>query len=247
MAMNNSDQNEDVDEKMINIKSDEEIIHESDVQDIINMMKEDLDQVKLVTKTDEASLNEVESPKSSRKFNENVENDKSSNTAYTYRSATNETSNSQSRTQKYFEIDRACCENPSCADCVGTEELDEYEEEFSVDESDAKYAEVVEFIEKAKQFGANALDLSKKNLCRIPRNLMDLKHLQYIYLEGNSLTKLPKNFFRIFQELRWLDVSIYSYIISRIAIVSSSSFKADLQFDCFLNKIFSKSIILMDL
>jgi len=185
--MNNSGQSEDVDEKMINIKSDEEIIHESDVQDIINMMKEDLEQVKLDTKTNEASLNEEESPKSNRKFNENIENDKSNDTAYTYRSATNQTSN------------------------------------------------------------ANALDLSKKNLCRIPRNLMDLKHLQYIYLEGNSLTKLPKNFFRIFQELRWLDVSIYSYIISRIAIVSSSSFKADLQFDCFLNKIFSKSIIIMDL
>ncbi len=200
---------EDSNTNLSNIKSKEPIIREADVQDIINMMKEDLEQVKLNTKNDETSLNDVESPKSSRQF------DESNDINYTHRSAVNETSSSQSRAQDYYAIESTECENPECTDCVvdineiscPEPEVDEYEEEFKVDDSDVKYAEVVEFIEKAKEFGANALDLSKKNLSRIPKNLMDLKHLQYIYLEGNNITKLPKNFFEIFQELRWLDVS----------------------------------------
>lgn len=51
-------------------KPNEPIIREADVQEIINMMKDDLDQVKLNSKNDQASLNGIESPKSSRNFNE---------------------------------------------------------------------------------------------------------------------------------------------------------------------------------
>lgn len=80
-----------------------------------------------------------------------------------------------------YEIMRTCCEDPDCKGCgskEADEEVDDYDTEFTVDENDPNYKEVVEFIEKAKEFGANALDLSKKNLTRIPKNLLELKHLQ---------------------------------------------------------------------
>ncbi len=48
-----------------------------------------------------------------------------------------------------------------------------------VDEAERKaYMEVVEFVVKAQDFGANALDLSKKKLKKLPRELLDLNNLQ---------------------------------------------------------------------
>jgi hypothetical protein len=89
------------------------------------------------------------------------------------------------------------------------------------------YLDVVAFVIKAKDFGANAIDLSKRKLKKLPKELLDLNNLQvcqvnfvinyqkmqtlslffkYIYLEGNKLEKLPSKFFLVFKDLKWLDV-----------------------------------------
>ncbi len=99
--------------------------------------------------------------------------------------------NETEKTETYnydFRIERTCCEDPDCQGCNADytelektnepEEPDEYDLEFKEDMSDPKYKEIVDFIEKAKHFGANALDLSKKGLNRIPKKLLELKHLQ---------------------------------------------------------------------
>lgn len=53
---------------------DEPKIRDSDVQDIIKMMKDDLNLVKLKSKNDQTSLNDLDSPKSSRISNNYSEN-----------------------------------------------------------------------------------------------------------------------------------------------------------------------------
>ena len=53
---------------------DEPKIRESDVQDIIKMMKDDLNLVKLKSKNDQISLNDLDSPKSSQISNTDNEN-----------------------------------------------------------------------------------------------------------------------------------------------------------------------------
>jgi hypothetical protein len=52
------------------------------------------------------------------------------------------------------------------------------ENEFVDEEERKAYFEVVEFVLKAKDFGANALDLSKKKLRKLPPELLDLSSLQ---------------------------------------------------------------------
>ena len=48
-----------------------------------------------------------------------------------------------------------------------------------VDENERRnYESLVEFIRKAKDFGANALDLSKKGLKKLPRQLLEMNDLQ---------------------------------------------------------------------
>lgn len=76
------------------------------------------------------------------------------------------------------------------------------------DENDFEYEknELNDFIMEAYKFGANALDLSKKNLTQVPNLLSKLDNLQYLYLEGNELSDLPENFFSLFQSLKWLDL-----------------------------------------
>ena len=92
------------------------------------------------------------------------------------------------RDGNFFKVVKTCCEDMNCTKCQEgnaidsninlTYDMEEYDKEFQVDESDLNYKEIIDFIEKAKEFGANALDLSKKNLMRIPQNLLDLKHLE---------------------------------------------------------------------
>lgn len=91
--------------------------------------------------------------------------------------------------ESYYRIEKTCCEDPACTGCNNAaepveaeQEPDEYDLEFKEDMTDPKYLEIIEFIEKAKQFGANALDLSKKGLDRIPKKLLELKHLQVNWL-----------------------------------------------------------------
>lgn len=51
-----------------------------------------------------------------------------------------------------------------------------------------------------------SLDLSKKALQHVPEDILHLKHLQYLYLEGNLLSCLPENFFDCLPHLCWLDL-----------------------------------------
>lgn len=70
------------------------------------------------------------------------------------------------------------------------DENQEDEDEYAEDSDEAKNEEELqdedllklnEFIEKAIEFGANALDLSKKNLKKLPRKLFQLPNIQ-VYL-----------------------------------------------------------------
>ena len=59
----------DFNEEFANKNATEIKVHDADVQEIINMMKDDLNQVKLKSKNDETSLNDCDSSrKSSRTF-----------------------------------------------------------------------------------------------------------------------------------------------------------------------------------
>lgn len=114
----------------------------------------------------------------------------------------------------YYEIDVAGNDREEEDDAINSD--DDYNEtvlneEREVEESEReKYEELVAFINKAKDYGANALDLSKKGLKKLPRQLLQLTELQYIYLEGNQLARLPRNFFQTFPLLKWLDVRLLS-------------------------------------
>ena len=75
-------------------KTTNNMIRDTDVQDIIKMMKDDLNQVKLKSKNDETSLNDCESPKSSRTFdNENYISTIGSECSKNYKEITEDISN----------------------------------------------------------------------------------------------------------------------------------------------------------
>lgn len=50
------------------------------------------------------------------------------------------------------------------------------------------------------------LDLSRCGIRTLPDELLDLRHLEYLYLEGNRISQLPENFFECFSNLKWLDL-----------------------------------------
>ena len=155
--------------------SDKETIHASDVQDIINMMKEDLDLVKNKAKNDEVSLNDPESPKSSRTFdNEPLISSGSSNNG----NENDFMKKNSDLTEAEEEPDTVTNQEANYFENAGVSENCVDVEYFNEDENDPNHIEIAEFIEKAKQFGANALDLSKKNLIKVPKTLLDLSHLQ---------------------------------------------------------------------
>ena len=68
---------------------------------------------------------------------------------------------------------------------------DEYLTEINLTDEDEKqaYEDLIEFIEKAIEFGANALDLSKKNLRKIPFKLTDLKNLEVCSVKISHLIR----------------------------------------------------------
>lgn len=85
--------------------------------------------------------------------------------------------------------------------------------------------ELTRFIKRAQQQGFNCLDLSKKNISQFPEQLlkfpdlqvnifsMNFNHLmiflffrQYLYLEGNEITKLPDDLFVRLPNLKWIDL-----------------------------------------
>ncbi|CAF3371409.1 unnamed protein product [Rotaria socialis] len=66
--------------------------------------------------------------------------------------------------------------------------------------------ELTKFINRAKHQGFNCLDLSKKNIAQFPTPLLEFPSLQYLYLEGNGITKLPDHLFLQLPNLKWIDL-----------------------------------------
>ncbi|XP_013395035.1 leucine-rich repeat-containing protein 27 isoform X2 [Lingula anatina] len=72
---------------------------------------------------------------------------------------------------------------------------------------------VTRLIQQCAESGAQFIDLSRKGLKQIPSELLQLNHLEYIYLEGNQLCHIPENFFECFPRLKWLDLR-HNYIVN---------------------------------
>ncbi|KAL0277406.1 UNVERIFIED_CONTAM: hypothetical protein PYX00_004699 [Menopon gallinae] len=57
------------------------------------------------------------------------------------------------------------------------------------------------------QFVGTNLDLTKKRLREFPSEILNqAEFVQYLYLEGNKLSKLPETFFQHLRHLKWLDL-----------------------------------------
>ncbi|XP_064601528.1 leucine-rich repeat-containing protein 27-like isoform X2 [Liolophura sinensis] len=65
---------------------------------------------------------------------------------------------------------------------------------------------VLGLIRQAEALGSTTIELCHKGLKTLPNDLLQLKNLEYLYLEGNELTSLPENFFDMLPNLQWLDV-----------------------------------------
>ncbi|XP_071089902.1 leucine-rich repeat-containing protein 27-like isoform X1 [Haliotis cracherodii] len=66
--------------------------------------------------------------------------------------------------------------------------------------------EVLQIIRQVDALGANTLDLSNKGLLHLPEEVLELKGLENLYLEGNELAYLPEDFFCCLSNLKWLDL-----------------------------------------
>ena len=155
------------------------------VQDIIKMMNEDLNLERLENEaneidgsnfdenfySDEKSESNTEVNNNNTPLNENINTIEQvpSDSGCSSEMETYKKIESKSQELK----DPVTCVNAnSCENDVNIEENDDLEDE---DETDL---EIVEFIQKAKEFEANALDLSKKNLKKVPKQLYELDNLQ---------------------------------------------------------------------
>ncbi|XP_067036554.1 leucine-rich repeat-containing protein 27-like isoform X2 [Acropora muricata] len=65
---------------------------------------------------------------------------------------------------------------------------------------------VEQLINTASALGNTTIDLSKKRLTQIPPKVLDLRQLEFLYLEGNLISSLPKDLFDCLPNLRWLDL-----------------------------------------
>ncbi|XP_029198184.1 leucine-rich repeat-containing protein 27-like [Acropora millepora] len=65
---------------------------------------------------------------------------------------------------------------------------------------------VEQLINTASALGNTTIDLSKKRLTQIPPKVLDLRQLEFLYLEGNLISSLPEDLFDCLPNLRWLDL-----------------------------------------
>lgn len=49
-------------------------------------------------------------------------------------------------------------------------------------------------------------DLANRELLEVPKNVLSLTYVKMLYLENNSIVKLPDTFFNQLPELTWLDL-----------------------------------------
>nr|XP_034327241.1 leucine-rich repeat-containing protein 27 isoform X7 [Crassostrea gigas] len=65
---------------------------------------------------------------------------------------------------------------------------------------------ILKIIKQTRTLGSNTLELCDKKMLQIPRELLEMNNLEYLYLEGNELTSLPDDFFDCLPRLTWLDL-----------------------------------------
>lgn len=135
------------------------IIHDSDVQEIINMMKEDLNLEKFNNQNDLITPNDIE-PKRDE-YEEIISYDEVNE-----EDTISTTSPKETRSSESIELSSKNSTSPNEVDSPHDED------------DDKENADLIDFIEKAKVFNANALDLSRKHIKRIPRKLLELNQLQ---------------------------------------------------------------------
>ncbi|CAF1211085.1 unnamed protein product [Adineta steineri] len=82
---------------------------------------------------------------------------------------------------------------------------DQIDDNLHINETQEDSA-LIEFITKAQHEDCNCLDLSKKTISQFPTLLLYFPSLQYLYLEGNQLKKLPDDLFLQLPYLKWLDL-----------------------------------------
>ena len=65
---------------------------------------------------------------------------------------------------------------------------------------------ILKALETVAKKGLDSLDLNINGIQKIPRGLgeLNLSHLKYFYLQGNSISFLPDEFFPSLQNLVWL-------------------------------------------
>ena len=67
---------------------------------------------------------------------------------------------------------------------------------------------ILKSFENIAKNGFDVLDLNRNEIQQIPQGLdvLDLSHLKYLYLEGNTICLLPGDFFTCLHSLEWLDL-----------------------------------------
>jgi len=67
---------------------------------------------------------------------------------------------------------------------------------------------ILKSFENIAKNGFDVLDLNRNEVQQIPQGLdvLDLSHLKYLYLEGNTICLLPGDFFTCLHSLEWLDL-----------------------------------------
>lgn len=147
---------------------DEIRIKESQVKEIISMLKDEFN----LTETDEAINSEL-----NMNSNNTNNNKESNNNDEGYNGDTNSVDEEPDDSNNGGDM---LTQNLAQTE---TEIDDEYMTSENDIESDEnlrleKFNETVEFVDKAINFGANALDLSKRGLKKLPKNLLLLENLQ---------------------------------------------------------------------
>ena len=77
-----------------------------------------------------------------------------------------------------------------------------------MDDPDKDSMAILESFENIAKKGFDVLDLNRNGIQQIPQGLdvLDLSHLKYLYLEGNTICLVPGDFFTCLHSLEWLDL-----------------------------------------
>ena len=74
---------------------------------------------------------------------------------------------------------------------------------------DSKHSKVIlKSFENTARNAFDVLDLNRNGIKQIPQGLdvLDLSHLKYLYLEGNTISLIPGDLFTCLNSLEWLDL-----------------------------------------